>query len=85
MDQSIIRKACLQPASLAWPQPSGEEVRELLRRAGFTGGQAARKLGLGERGDRTVRRWISEESAIPYACWALLADFAGFGPIWKAD
>ena len=46
---------------------------------------AAKVLGLGAKGDRTVRRWIGEDSAIPYAAWALLCDFAGQGCIWKPD
>jgi len=82
MTEVIIRMGCLQPAAL-WEPPTGEEVRKVLRLAGFTGGQAAKALGLGAKGDRTVRRWISGDSAIPYAAWALLCDFAGLGSIWK--
>jgi len=79
-----IRESCLQPAT-SWEQPTGEEVREVLRLAGFTGGQAAKVLGLSNKGDRTVRRWVSCESDIPYAAWALLCDCAGLGAIWKKD
>lgn len=79
-----IRASCLQPAS-SWKQPTGEEVREVLRLAGFTGSQAAKVLGLTNRGDRTIRRWVSEESEIPYAAWALLCDFAGLGAIWRNE
>lgn len=50
-----IRAACLRLAE-SWTPPSGEELRELLRLAGFTGGRAAKALGLGSSGDRTVRR-----------------------------
>ena len=84
MSHPNIRLECLRPAE-EWAQPTGEEVRELLRLAGFTGGKAAKALGLGTKGDRTIRRWIGEESAIPYAAWALLCDFAGLGFIWKKD
>ncbi|WP_299315590.1 transcriptional regulator [uncultured Halomonas sp.] len=77
-----IRLECLKPAE-CWTQPTGEEVREALRLAGLTGGAAAKRLGLGAKGDRTVRRWIGEDSHIPYAAWALLCDFAGLGEIWK--
>lgn len=84
MDNANIRLECLRPAD-HWIPPSGEEIREALRLAGFTGGQAARVLGLGTKGDRTVRRWIGEQSAIPYAAWALLCDFAGLGAIWKGQ
>lgn len=79
---SIIRSECLKPAD-QWEQPTGDEIREAVRLAGFTGGSTARALGLGQKGDRTVRRWIGEESSIPYAAWALLCDFAGLGQIWK--
>lgn len=84
MNNANIRLECLRPAE-RWTQPSGEEIREVLHLAGFTGGQAARVLGLGTKGDRTVRRWIGEQSAIPYAAWAILCDFAGLGAIWKGQ
>jgi hypothetical protein len=80
---TTIRHECLCPAE-RWTQPTGEEIREVLRLAGgLTGSKTAKTLGLGAKGDRTVRRWISEESPIPYAAWAILCDLAGFGPIWK--
>ncbi len=83
-DELNIRLECLCPAA-GWARPTGEEIREVLRGAGFTGAQAARFLGLGAKGDRTVRRWIGEESSIPYACWALLCHVAGVGTIWQDD
>lgn len=79
----LIRLECLRPAARSWEQPTGEEVREVLRAANLTGSQAAKLLGLGVTGDRTVRRWVGEDSAIPYAAWALLCDLAGLGCIWK--
>lgn len=79
-----IRASCLQPAA-SWEQPTGEEVREVLRLAGFTGSHAAKVLGLSSKGDRTVRRWVGGDSDIPYAAWALLCDFAGLGAIWKQE
>ena len=82
MTEVLIRNGCLQPA-VSWEQATGDEVREVLRLANFTGGQAARALGLGAKGDRTVRRWVGGDSSIPYAAWALLCDFAGLGMIWK--
>lgn len=51
-----IRLECLKPAE-RWAQPTGEEVREVLRLAGFSGSKAAKALGLGAKGDRTIRRW----------------------------
>lgn len=82
MTHSNIRRECLTPA-VNWNRPTGEEIREVLRLAGFTGAKAAQELGLGPNGDRTVRRWVGEESDIPYAAWALLCDFAGLGIVWK--
>jgi hypothetical protein len=73
---------CLCPAE-RWAQPTGEEVREVLRMAGLSGGRAAKMLGLGSQGDRTIRRWVGEDTPIPYAAWALLCDFAGLEAIWK--
>ena len=59
------------------------DMREVLRLAGLTGGKAAKVLGLGPKGDRTIRRWVGEDTPIPYAAWALLCDYAGLGLIWK--
>ena len=79
-----IRLECLKPAE-RWAQPTGEEVREVLRLAGFSGSKAAKALGLGAKGDRTIRRWIGEDTPSPYAAWAILCDQAGLGVIWKED
>ena len=79
----VVGGRWLMRPAFRWQQPTGEEIREVLRLAGFTGGAAAKALGLGAKGDRTVRRWIGEETMIPYAAWALLCDFAGLGVIWK--
>lgn len=77
-----VRLECLKPAQ-EWRQPTGSEIREVMKMAGFTGSEAAKQLGLGAKGDRTVRRWIGEETKIPYAAWALLCHHAGFGIIWE--
>lgn len=80
-----IRPECLQPYNLDWPTPTGDEVAELLRLAGFSGSVAANALGLRKNGARTVRKWIGNESEIPYAAWALLCNFAGLGEIWNGN
>lgn len=83
-----LRAETLNPAPL-WLQPTPEEVRELIRMTGLTGGDVAALLGLtpqsnkSGRGSRTVRRWTAGDAQIPYAAWALLAYKAGFGPIWE--
>jgi hypothetical protein len=82
MADAKVRMECLCPAE-RWAQPTGEEVREVLRMAGLSGGRAAKMLGLGSQGDRTIRRWVGEDTPIPYAAWALLCDFAGLEAIWK--
>lgn len=85
MEDVTIRSECLRPASAGWEQPTGQEVRAVVKRAGFTGRAAARFLGLGLKGDRTVRRWIGNDSRIPYAAWALLCHRAGLGQIWNEE
>jgi hypothetical protein len=78
-----IRPACLLPAVHGWVQPTGVEIREVIRRTGLTGRATADVIGLSEKGGgRQVRRWISEESPIPYAAWAILCELAGLGQIW---
>ena len=82
MVEANVRLECLRPAE-KWTRPNQEEIREVLRLANLTGSAAGRKLGLGKGGDRTVRRWIGEETAIPYAAWGLLCEMAGLGIIWR--
>lgn len=90
--ENIIRVECFRPAADGWAQPTPQELRELLRiiaaRQGitkFTGAQAAKFLGLGEKGDRTLRRWTGGETPVPYAAWALLCQLAGLGLIWEKN
>lgn len=95
--QVLPRVATLTVYGPHWAQPTGEEVRALLVAAELTAGEAARLVGVKDA--RTVRKWLSFDadhvevckrqgqphsmSAIPYAAWALLADAAGHGQIWK--
>ena len=78
-----IRATCLRSAEDGWEQPSGAEIQEVIRRTGLPGRAVARYLGMSEYGGRQVRRWISEDAAIPYSAWALLCDRAGLGCIWR--
>jgi hypothetical protein len=83
-----IRPECLRPAADDWLQPKGPEIREVIRLAGLTGSETAKLLGLvvnRQGGSRQVRRWISEESDIPYSAWAILCHVAGLGIIWTND
>ncbi|MBN3785568.1 XRE family transcriptional regulator [Burkholderia sp. Ac-20353] len=80
-----IRRECLQPA-LYWSRPTGAEIQEIVRRAGMSGRKAEAYLGLSGKSDgRQIRKWISQESLIPYAAWALLCDAAGLGQIWRIN
>lgn len=89
MSDSIIqiRSETLRPA-VTWEQPTPDEVREVIRRTGLNGADVARLLGLTPQGNksgggsRTVRRWTSGDSPIPYPAWCILAHTAGFGLIW---
>jgi DNA-binding XRE family transcriptional regulator len=77
---TTIRRECLNPAE-SWARPTGQEISEVLRLTGLSGGQASKNLGL--QNSRTIRKWIGEDSEIPYAAWALLCDLAGLGIIWR--
>lgn len=99
MKNAIIRPETLIPFGLDWAQPTGEEVREILRLCGLTGSQAAALVGVSD--GRSVRKWcafdpVEVEKAkaegrktnmqqIPFAAWAILAERAGFGLIWVKE
>ena len=86
MDEAItIRPECLRRADQGWERPNGTEIREVIRRAGLTDSKTAKLVGVSVQptgGSRRVRKWISEESEIPYAAWAILCHVAGLGMIW---
>jgi hypothetical protein len=75
-----VRSSCLLPFIEGWTQPTAVEVRELLRVGNLTGKQASQLVGLADT--RTIRRWTSGETPIPYAAWALLCHVSGLGVIW---
>lgn len=77
-----VRSECLRPA-ISWTKPTGAEIQEVVRRAGFTGRLAADYLDLADKSGRQIRKWISEEARIPYTAWALLCYAAGLGTIWE--
>ena len=79
-----VRPECLLPWVQGWQQPTDVEIREVIDRTGLTGRAVADLVGLSEKGgSRQVRRWISEESHIPDAAWAILCEVAGLGKIWE--
>lgn len=97
MELETIRPETLVPFGDDWAQPTGHEVREMLKRCAFTGSEAAALVGISDA--RTVRKWASFDPVkvekakqegrktnmqrIPFAAWAILAEQAGFGCIWK--
>lgn len=97
MELETIRPETLVPFGDDWAQPTGAEVREMLKRCELKGSEAAALVGVS--GGRTVRKWaafdpVEVEKAkqegrktnmqrIPFAAWAILAECAGFGCIWK--
>lgn len=76
-----IRPECFNPAS-EWLQPTKDEVRELLRRIPPNGVKGSDAGELIHVAGRQVRRWTGGDAPIPYAAWAILADFAGVPHIW---
>ena len=75
-----IRGACFAHAEGGWQTPSGEEIRAILSSLGWTQEEAARFLLVNPR---SLRRWVLNESKIPYAAWGILCYEAGYGEIWR--
>ena len=75
-----IRPECFRPFSAGWEKPTGKEIKELLSFAKLTGAMVVDLVGLKQ--SRQVRRWVAEDSPIPYAVWAILCDYIGFEKIW---
>lgn len=75
-----IRDETLRPYE-HWQQPTGMEVRSVLKTAGLTGSEAANIVGVNSR---TIRKWTGEEQRIPYSAWAILVESAGLGLIWRS-
>lgn len=60
-----------------WQAPCADEVRELLRVARLSAGQAARLVGVSQ--DK-IRKWCGGKGEVPYAVWLLLSIYAGLAP-----
>lgn len=78
-----IRPECLRAFSDGWEKPTGKEIKELLKFAELTGAMVVDLVGLKQ--SRQVRRWVAEDSQIPYAVWAILCDYVGFEKIWISN
>jgi hypothetical protein len=74
-----IREGCFLPADSGWLEPTGVEVVALMDKAGVSEAGFAKKIGVDAR---TMRRWRSGETQIPFAVWARLAFLAGYGDIY---
>lgn len=62
-----------------WTPPTGNLVRQMLEKAGFSQSQFAKLIGVDSR---AVRRWVADETQIPYLPWAILCDYGGHQKIW---
>jgi hypothetical protein len=71
---------------MAYRPPTGEELRELLKRWCLTGAAAG---ALVDVDGRTVRRWTGDERPIPFAALYTLAHRAAGVPVvpesWRSD
>lgn len=77
MEQGL-NPACLLPFAQGWERPSTDDVRIILRLAGFTESQAGRYVGVDPR---NIRKWKAGAPPPTYAGWCLLVYAAGLGMI----
>lgn len=91
----MIRLETMKPYAEGWQPPTKDEIRNVLelirerdqRKKALTGVEVCDLVGMVSakgtgKGSRTFRRWISGESEIPFAAWAILCHRAGLGIIW---
>ena len=76
----MIRQETLTQAP-QWVPPTADEIRQLIKMTGMTGGEIAACVGVS---GRRIREWAAK-GGIPYAAWAIMADVAGLGKIWKTS
>jgi len=67
-----IRTSCFLNFDEGWEQPTGDEVRQLIKRLDMPGSQVAKFVG--SNSGRNVRKWQSGEVNIQYSAWRLLAE-----------
>lgn len=70
----MIRPECFLTFSKGWKRPTGEEIRELLFRAGLTNVQVSKLVGLSH--PFQVSQWKVGKVAISYASWVILCEAA---------
>jgi hypothetical protein len=65
----LRRETRLPFSSGQWIAPTGEEIAQVLRSAGMSGGQAARVMGIAPQ---RVRELLGGKATTHYAPWRLL-------------
>lgn len=65
----VRRETRLPYADQRFKPPTPEEVRNVLRRLGWTGSRAGLELGVT---GRTIRKWTGGDQDVPYSAWRLL-------------
>lgn len=70
-----VREQCLSNAP-DWLEPSGDEVRFLMRSGDLEPRDVAVFLRVSRK---TVNRWTMSQEAIPFAAWVLLCRRVGWG------
>jgi hypothetical protein len=98
MDTKTIRPSTLTAFGPDWQQPTGDEVRAIIDLCGFSDSRAASVCGVhGDRTVRKWKAWdeikwqeakdagrkVPSMQRIPFAAWAIFAEQAGFGCLWK--
>lgn len=61
-----------------WIRPTGDDMRIILKLAGFTGSAAGNHVGVESR---QIRNWVAGKPSASYAGWCLLVKAAGLGDI----
>ena len=69
-----IRPETLEVYSQGWMVPTGDEIRAVKSMTEKTGVQLGGILGVH---GRTIRKWIGNETKIPYSAWRILIYSAG--------
>lgn len=77
-----IRESCFLPVAEGWTAPTTDELETMLVMVRWKAGDLMRILGVT---DRTVRRWLSGQTEIPFAAWCIMSYQAGYGEIWKGS
>ena len=64
-----VREETLLKYDEGWLVPTGDEMRQVKTMSGKTGAELAKMVGVD---GRTIRKWIGNETKIPYSAWRIL-------------